>query len=387
VSEKILCVDDDQNVLMAFRRYLRKLFQIDTASDGAGALRAIAEKGPYAVVVSDLRMPGMDGIEFLSRVREVSPLTVRIMLTGNADITAAIGAVNEGNIFRFLTKPAQPSVLVQALSDALTQYGLVTAEKDLLEKTLSGCTRMLTEILSIADPPTFGRACSVRDHVRSLHAFAPIPDRWSVELSAMLAQIASVTIPPDIVRKGRNGESLSPVEGEIFERMPETGYKLLVQIPRLEPVARAVLYQNKHFDGSGFPPDSASGEEIPLGGRILKLLLDLTDLESRDVLRRDALEMMEQRSGWYDPRLLKALRSALTSPAGSANGSRSVRLVCLKDLRVGHFLLSDVETRQGVLLIPSGHRISETLLERLGNFARVNGIKEPIRIEEAEAGP
>src|SRR4029077_11303089 len=133
-------------------------FRVETAEGGEAALDKIAAHGPFAVVVSDRQMPRMDGIKFLSLVKERAPDTVRLMLTGNADLDGAIKVVNEGNIFRFLTKPCPLEVLGKAVEDALGQYRLVTAEKELLNKTLSGSIKLLCDILSMIDPQSFGRA-------------------------------------------------------------------------------------------------------------------------------------------------------------------------------------------------------------------------------------
>jgi serine phosphatase RsbU (regulator of sigma subunit) len=135
LSDKILFVDDDVNLLAAFRRQLRKQFQIETAEGGREGLELVKANGPYAVIVSDFRMPIMDGIEFLSRVREIAPETVRIMLTGNADLQAAIQAVNEGNIFRFLTKPCSRDILSESLITGLEHYQRVSREREYNEKT------------------------------------------------------------------------------------------------------------------------------------------------------------------------------------------------------------------------------------------------------------
>ena len=158
MTEKILCVDDEPNVLQACRRQLRKRFHIETADGGEQALQAIAGQDPYAVIVSDMRMPGMDGIQFLARAKELTPNSVRIMLTGNSDQQTAIEAVNEGNIFRFLTKPCPAESLAKAIAAGVEQYRLVTAEKELLEKTLRGSIKVLTEVLSLVNPTAFGRA-------------------------------------------------------------------------------------------------------------------------------------------------------------------------------------------------------------------------------------
>src|SRR5208283_5528581 len=129
---KILFVDDDPDILAGFQRQLRKTFTVETALGGEQGLKAVSEQGPFSVIVSDLRMPGMDGIRFLSCVREAAPDSVRLMLTGNADLQAAIGAVNEGHIFRFLTKPCNPQTLSNAITAGIRQYQLICAERELL---------------------------------------------------------------------------------------------------------------------------------------------------------------------------------------------------------------------------------------------------------------
>ena len=137
-------------------------FAIDTATSGSDALARLSEGGPYAVVISDMRMPGMDGAQLLSRVHKISPNTVHVMLTGNADLDTAIVAVNDGAIFRFLTKPCEVDLLKRAITTYLVQYRLIVAEKELLENTLMGSIKMLTDILCIANPPAFSRALRIR---------------------------------------------------------------------------------------------------------------------------------------------------------------------------------------------------------------------------------
>jgi len=135
LTDRILFVDDDPNLLASFRRQLRKQFQIETALGGPEGLELVERNGPYSVIVSDFRMPHMDGIEFLARVREMAPDTVRIMLTGNADMQAAIQAVNEGNIFRFLTKPCSVDLLGESLITGIEQYQRVSQEREYNKKS------------------------------------------------------------------------------------------------------------------------------------------------------------------------------------------------------------------------------------------------------------
>src|SRR5208282_234032 len=125
MSEKILFVDDEPVLLQGYQRLLHKEFQVTTAVGGAAALTMIQHMGPFAVVLSDMRMPGMNGVEFLLKVKTLAPDAVRIMLTGAAELKTAIDAVNEGNIFRFLSKPSNKEILVKTLTDALAQHHLV----------------------------------------------------------------------------------------------------------------------------------------------------------------------------------------------------------------------------------------------------------------------
>jgi response regulator RpfG family c-di-GMP phosphodiesterase len=385
MSDRILCVDDDRNILNGYKRQLHKQFIIETALGGDAGLRIISSGESFAVVVSDLRMPGMDGIEFLARIKQITPDTVRMMLTGNADLQAAIEAVNQGHIFRFLTKPCSHEVLAQALQAGLQQYHLIMAEKELLEHTLKGSIGVLTEILSILDAQSFGRACMLRDAAREIAKALGIQDTWDLELAAMLCEIGRVTIPASTIMREKSGVPLSSAETDMLTRVPEIGYKLLAKIPRLESVAQTVLYQKKNFDGSGFPNDRISGKKIPLGARIIRILSDLNQLESTGNQRDAAFATLKYRQGIYDSSVLDCALKWLESSSGDKKPiQKSIRSVPVAQLEVGQMLLSDVITNIGILLIPAGNRISDSCRERIRNFARLQGVREPIKVEFVE---
>jgi len=331
--------------------------------------------------VADRQMPGMDGIKFLAAVRKQAPDAIRIMLTGNADLEGAIRVVNEGNIFRFLTKPCPPEVLTRALQDAQAQYRLVTSEKELLNKTLNGSIKLLTDILSMVDNQSFGRAQTLRDAITAVTARLHVENAWEIHLAVMLASIGYVTIPPETLVRSRAGQTLSTVEEQMLERLPETAARLLANIPRLEGVARIVQYQHKHFDGSSSPADSTAGESIPLGSRLLKILIDMMDLQSAGLTRLAALDKLQTQSGWYDPALLTAVRACNEGGPVGVDASHLSLHVRFTDLTPGMVLRSNVETRDGTLILSVGHHITEMTLEKLRNFERVVGIKEPILVE------
>lgn len=208
MPEKILMVDDEDAVLVGYQRMFRNEFQIDTAPGGAAALAALEATGPYAVVVSDMRMPEMDGAKFLTKVKVLAPDTIRIMLTGDADVRSAVTAVNEGSIFRFLTKPCNKDTLAKALTAGLMQYRLLTAEKDLLENTLQGSIQVLTEVLSLVNPAAFGRALRVRRYIHQVATRMTLASPWRFEVAAMMSQLGCVTLHPETIEAVYAGRPL-----------------------------------------------------------------------------------------------------------------------------------------------------------------------------------
>lgn len=381
MTSKVLCVDDDAYMLTGIQRNLRKQFEIDTAVGSLAALEKMEHDGPFAVIVADMQMPGLNGVELLNIARQKHPDTVRVMLTGNADQRTATEAVNRGHIFQFLNKPCSPDKLAAVLTDGIKQYRQVAAERELLENTLNGSVKVLMEILSLADPVSFGRSQTLRDYARQVARALQIPSSWELELASMLSQIGCVSVPPALNYKARSGFGLTGPEKDILQRVPQVGSELLANIPRLQAVARIVRYQAKHFDGSGFPQDAVQGEEIPLESRILKVLSDLLQLEAKKLSKFKALEHLQKQAGWYDPTVLAALpRSFDLAPHPELPQKRSVA-VNFADLHAGQVLLSDVKTNDDVLIVTAGTKISPLLMERLKNFAVLSGLKEPIYIE------
>jgi response regulator RpfG family c-di-GMP phosphodiesterase len=380
MTDKILFVDDDPHLLASCERNFRRKFAIETAESGADALNKVSTGGPFAVVISDRQMPHMDGITLLARVRECAPDTVRIMLTGNADLEGAIKVVNEGNIFRFLTKPCPPDIIGKAIEDALAQYRLVTAEKELLNRTLSGSIKLLTDILSTTDPDAFGRAQSMRELINYVTKRFPVPNEWEIPLAVMLAPIGNVTIPPQLRLRARTGEVLSKIEERLVAQMPETSARLLANIPRLEGVARIIRHQSLRYDGSG-APETLKGEALPFGSRLLKIINDLMELQAGHITRAQALDEMQARLGWYDTALLNAVRGYYGLALCERDAGNSDIFISLCDLAAGMVLRANIETSDGTLILCSGHQLTEMTLEKVRSFALVSGIKEPIQVE------
>jgi len=168
-------------------------------------------------------------------------------------------------------------------------------------------------------------------------------------------------------------------------QLPETAARLLANIPRLEGVARIVRYQNKQFDGAGLPEDSVKGEALPLGSRLLKILGDLAQLQREAMGRRQAMDEMQSRLGWYDPVLFHAVQEyyGMALPQRETGGGDVFISLC--DLAPGMVLRSNVETKDGTMILCAGHQLTEMTLEKIKNFALISGIREPLQVENPGA--
>ncbi len=374
MSDKVLCVDDDANILAGYRRQLHKQFNLDTAQSAAEGLKTLSERGPFAVVVSDLRMPGMDGIEFLGRVRSMWPNTVRVMLTGNADLDSAINAVNDGNIFRFLTKPCPANLLAKAITSSIEQYRLVMAEKELLEKTFKNSIKVLVDVLAMVNPLAFSRSSRVKRYVLHIVRELRLPNLWQFEIAAMLSQIGCVTVPQEVLEKVLTNIRLTPAEREMFNSHPSIAHSLLSKIPRLDIVAKIIAGQLNPV-ASASEMNFTTGDVVALGAQILKVALDFDQLYETGTSTEKAIERMLGRPDQYDPNIVNALKNIKSSSSGM-----KVKLATVPDVTLGMILGENVYTKKGLLLAAKGQEITYTVLRGLRNFSKGVGIQEPFLV-------
>jgi len=379
MNPKILLVDDEPEVLEGYARVLRRRFTVETAPGGEQALTLLETRGPYAVLVADHRMPGMEGLDLLSRARVASPDTVRVMLTGDPDQRTAIDAVNEGAIFRFLHKPCDSALLGLALDQAIRQHELVVAERTLLQDTLKGAIRMLVDLLAMLDPLSFGRAQAMSDLAEEVGAEMGLEQPWILGIASVLSQIGILTLPRSVSNRIQTGAFLNSHERDLANQIPQIGADLIRHIPRLEKVAEALQYMNKNYNGSGYPADDLRGELIPLSGRILRAVWDFELQRTWGGTDASVLAEMEGRRTWYDLTVLQAMSRCL-GRSGEAQPTSEPREVGSLDLKVGQLLRADVETLSGLLVIPEGTLLSLAHLQKLRNFARLSAIREPLLV-------
>jgi response regulator RpfG family c-di-GMP phosphodiesterase len=372
---RVMFVDDDAEMLATYRRAFRGTYDVAVAAGPREGLARLGDLAEVAVVVSDLRMPDMDGVEFLGLVREARPEAVRVILTGFADMEVALAAVNKSKVFSFLTKPCPEEDLKEALAAALRQYQLQAAERELLRGTVRGTIKLLVGLLELVSPEAFGKSSRVKRLAMDLGRYLGIEEAWRLELAAMLSQIGCAALPAETLRRAYRGEPLPGDKAFEFAMHPKIASDLVANIPRLREVAELIAYQEKRYDGGGLPPDGRAGEAIPLGSRILKAALDFDTLEAMYRLRHAsdnpalaAIERMRDRPGWYDPEVLAALESLATMPEGHAPG-----FVETEALAPGMLLDQDVLDLAGELALGRGLELNAASIRRLARLAEERG--------------
>lgn len=372
MTRKVLLVDDEENVLLALARNFRKEFEMETALGPQAALSLINEHGPYAVVVSDLKMPDMDGIQFLSRVRRQCPDTVRIILSGNADFQSVIASVNEGSIFQFLTKPCPVDQLRSSLTGAIQQHELVVREREILENTLNGSAAMMSEVLSIVSALAFSRAARLRRYVRHMAGFRGPENLWEYDLAAILSQIGCIAVPPEILEKVYCGATLSPQEKTAFLTHPVTGHKLLANIPRLQVVSEIILHQLKSLQDLR---KAGISETVCSGAQMLLIASRVDETISRGGTLETAIQHMTQRESVYHAELVASMASVQAQTP-----EMQLRVLPLEELRQSMRINEDLYAQNGLMIVSKGQEVSEALIARLLNFSRTAGLKPSVSV-------
>lgn len=370
----ILFIAADTNLLRSCEHSLSHEFTVQTAKGAEKGLECLRKQGPFAVVVSDLQMPLMDGLEVLRRVRQISPETVRILLMGHADQQTAIEAANTGKIFRFLTKPCDTEALTMVLREAVRHYHMAVAERELLEQTLVGVVAVLTQILTLVNPVAQGKANRLKQYCLHIAREAGYKKVWLVEMAAMLSQLGCLTIPPEILIKQGHGLRLTPEERVMLQDHPDLAVKLLMWIPRFEDVVEIIALQDKPV--SAFPTyaDPERNERIRQGGRILHTAMVLDELLMAGLPPGEILDSLEHDPA-HDRELVEACRSY---DFGLQNMIR-IELTCA-DLNTHMVLDEDIFTLHEHQVATRGERITPPLLAGLLNYSRTVGIREPFAV-------
>lgn len=378
--KNVLLVDDSEPFLKLMTAQLDGHFRVQTASSATDAMAALSSRNEFGVVISDMNMPGKDGATFLHDVQQRWPDVVRMMLTGHPTLEVGVEAVNRGNVFRLLQKPCPPNLLIRAVGDAMRQHELIISERVLLEKTLQGSVRVLTEMLALVAPQIFGRAERVRARMHELARCMHLPNTWELEIAAMVSQIGYVTVPPEVLRRAHSGAKLAGAELVMIEKAAQLGSQLLANIPRLEGVVRIVAHSQSHFQVPDRPSDGPPPEEIPLGARLLKIVCDFEDLVASGRSTQMSLAEMRTRTGHYDPEAFSAAAQCFMQEEARKPATAETQ-IRIDELQVGRLVTRDIRSTDGLLLVAAGHRITLALLQHLRNFAGLGLLREPLTVE------
>jgi response regulator RpfG family c-di-GMP phosphodiesterase len=381
-NPQILVVEDEGIVAADIQDRLISLgYDVPaTVASGEEAILKIPHLSPDLVLMDIVLQGEKDGIEIAEEIRQRFEIPV-VFLTAHAD-DSTLKRAKVAEPFAYILKPFEEKELQTALEMALYKHKvererarLVIDEKQRLTRTVEASIKTLTKVLSVADPSSYQFGQKVQEYMHRCTESLKLEQAEELEYAALLCRIGFVTVPPILVQKLRSGITLQAADKDVIIRIPEAGRNLLAGYPSLESVGKIVYYQNKNFNGTGFPADGVGGVNIPFGARLLKILIDFVENEALENSKHRALEKMKGTPGQYDPKLLEDVTVAVST------GPKKGRAIPLKDLAVDQVLVEPIETNDGVLVLNAGNKVTPWMLKKLSNFVQLSGVREPIYVE------
>lgn len=415
----VLCVDDEPNILSSLRRLFRPSgYRVLVAESGAQGLEVLRNE-PVDLVISDMRMPHMDGAQFLKAVREGWPDTVRILLTGYADVSSTIEAINQGQIYRYITKPWTDEDMVLTVRQALETRALqrdkerleaLTREQneslrqlnesleakvqertedlqkahEKLKLSFLTAVKIFSSLMEMRHPVLAGHSRRVAAVARSMaiHMGMNNMNVQNVFVAGMLHDIGKIGFPDALLT--RPVRTMSPEDLIVYRKHPMDGVSVLMALDELAPVTQLVRHHHERFDGQGFP-DGLEGYDIPLGARLLAVANDYDSLQigTFSALRfkpeeaRQALE--KDRGKRYDPLVLDALLAVTSASPKPPMREREVRL---SELQPGMVLSREFTRRGGVVLLGIDQVLSAKLIERMQAYESSEGVEMAVFIKD-----
>lgn len=426
----ILCVDDEPSILSALRRLFRaKGFQVRVAEGGQAGL-AVLEAEPIDLVISDMRMPEMDGVMFLEQVRQRWPDCMRLLLTGYADITSIMGAINRGEIFRYIAKPWDDNDIMLIVRGALQQRDMVqeqrrlqalikaqneelkvlnfslevkvaerTAELNQANEALLGANEQLknnfitsikifTSLIELRASHLAGHSRRVADVARRLAQKLGLGNKAAQEVfvAGLLHAIGKVGFDDELLNTPV--VMLSTAQLQAFRKHPARAAQLLFALPELKGAAEIIAAQLERFDGAGHP-DGLAGKKIPLGARILLVASDYDALQIGTLAQRKlppskALDaILDGRGKRYDPEVVSALAALMgeAGPTAAAVQRPADTVRRVRDLLPGMVLARDMITPSGLLMLTAGHVLDEAVIGKIMDFEKSMGLHLMVEVE------
>lgn len=412
----VLLVDDEANIISVIRRLLKSEgYRILTASSGVEGL-GVLQQEKVDLVVSDMRMPQMDGVTFLAKVSTEWPATERILLTGFSDLSATVEAVNKGQIYRYVSKPWNDAELKMVIAQALEKKRLsdernylyaVTCKQNKqlkefncnLEAMVAARTEEIQQTADMLDLaykelnhsyvhliPVFANLVEMREgsscgHSRRVGDIAKALaeriglDEDSVQdiyFSALLHDIGKLGLPDHLLERAQ--PSLTANEKSLMTKHPVMGQAALMSVSILEDAAAMIRNHHERFDGKGYP-DGLVGDAIPFGSRILAVANDFDSLQLGNLMEgvfsmHEAASFIESNSGTrYDPDVVDVFSAWFEENKEGIQAIEELALT-LDDLENGMVLSRDLQNTHGILLLSKGHVLDMNLIERIKVFER-----------------
>jgi CheY-like chemotaxis protein len=362
-TPKILFVDDEDSILKGVKLNLGRTYDILTAPSGRDALKLIEEeKEPFQVIVSDFAMPGMNGADFLEKVRAQDKEVVTILLTGQANFDDLCEVVRRGEIFRLLGKPCPPEVLSKNLEQALRQYHLIRSEKDLLEKTLNGTISAMSTLLSAAMPLFYGRAERVKQLALETSRELNMPSEWRLQVAANFCYLGHLTLPDEAQEKVYFGENIPPSLSELVDGLPQFVSEILGGIPRLNKVRKIIEYIPADYVGE------TDEDEVRKLASIIRISQVYDQMESAGCSKSEIFEKLRQQEASFAPGVLDALAHSRVLSGGVIDP----KTIQLNELRPGMRLLEDIRV-DGKLLGSAGSMVSLSLVQTIRSYIASGG--------------
>ncbi|MEN0109609.1 MAG: response regulator [Planctomycetota bacterium] len=371
---RVLFVDDDQMLLSSMERCLGLKFDLETALSGPEALRKIEDGPPFHVIVTDMRMPVMDGIQFIQRARELSKHSVYLMLTGNQDVETAVRAVNDGQVTRFLNKPTDPADIAAAIEMGARQHELESNERELLNKTFVGAVGILADVMETLQPDLLGRAGRAEQFLEAIRARTGATPQWEYKIAAKLSLVGYAMLPGEV--------SGPPQSARALARLAEactTTARMVDRIPRMTQVSQIIrMVPTTDGDVPVLTP-RGEGDVAQIGATLLRIAMLVESLSHNGVDPEQAeKDIRDALPNVHEP-LLAAAMEVYPSQGSDSDGVP----VAIADLLPGMVLHHNLVRTDGATLLRAGRRLSETHLEKLLAEDAADGGLPPVVVTRA----
>lgn len=373
----VLLVDDESHILTSYARGLRKHYQLVTASSAAEALKLIEQqKTPFPVIVSDFNMPEMTGDEFFKQCLKLSPDSVRVLLSGKADIESIISCINEGKIFRFMLKPCNLDTMKKTLDDSLRQYELIRAEKVILGQTLIATVQLCIDFLSLSNPRVYSYVTKIKNFVEEVAKHLKLDNIWRYTIAALLSHTGDVLISQqhsdELVKKNQ----LNTHDKQFHQESINVSAKIIEKIPKLEIISKIIQHQTNNLSDLTKETDKPikEYESYIIGAQLLKSVIDFEKKLTAGLTIDRAIKKMSEFPDFYHHDIVAALH---VIKQNESNLKASVKVA---DLTTKMTIATDIYNNQGNLIVPKGQVLNSLFIAKLNESFRTKLIDEWIEV-------